>query len=49
MRLRCAQCGRSERVGFRVWWYYFWKITQPILHLQCAFDMEDQRRLDGLD
>lgn len=50
MRLTCDICGEKEKVSVWLMWYYMTRAWRDrVLHLKCAQDMEDQRRLDGLD
>lgn len=49
MKLKCAGCGKTEKVSFRTWWFYFWMdLPHPYPHLKCWMDMQDQKRIDGV-
>lgn len=49
MRLKCAGCGKKERVRFATWWYRLVYGGATWIHWPCWKDYEDQRKLDGLD
>lgn len=49
MRIKCAGCGKKEKVRFGTWWFKFIRDEPMWIHWPCWKDYENQRKLDGIE